>query len=258
VNPFYFGTAQRRLFGIYIPARVQGANTRAVVLCHPWGHEYLGSHRSMRALGSMLSAAGFHVLRFDYFGTGDSAGDMREASLEGWRSDIGMAIDELRDTTGAARVGLAGLRLGATLAAEVAAARPREVDALALWDPVISGDSHVAELMASSLEDEGPRPAPANGAAREVGGFPLTEDMELELRAIDLPAGATPVSARTLVVVSTPTGECEELRPRLAGRFRGPLGLERIVAAPAWVESVSFGTGAVPIKVLQRMVEWLR
>lgn len=251
MNPFFFGSGQRRLFGLYTPSRVAGAGARAVVLCHPWGNEYLGAHRSMRHLAKMLSGAGFHVLRFDYFGTGDSAGDMRQADLQGWQGDIEMAIEELRDTTGVARVGLAGLRLGATLAAGVAARRPKEVDALALWDPIASGSDYLRELRNGV-------PAPATGGGdEEIGGFPLTRAMAGELQGIDLAAPAAAVAARTLVVVSTEGDACAALRARLDGRFPA-LEVEQIISAPAWVENVSFQTGEVPVKLLQRIVEWFR
>ena len=108
------------MFGIYEPAR-RGPGRRAVVLCHPWGAEHLHAYRSMRQLSATLTAAGLHTLRFDYFGTGDSAGEMTAATLDGWHADIRAAVQELLDTTGATRVGLVGLRLGATLAAKVAA-----------------------------------------------------------------------------------------------------------------------------------------
>ena len=83
MTPLYFGERTRRLFGVYTPAHAAGRPARGVVLCHPWGQEYLHAHRSLRKLGDLLAAAGFDVLRFDYFGTGDSAGDLPEASLAG-------------------------------------------------------------------------------------------------------------------------------------------------------------------------------
>jgi pimeloyl-ACP methyl ester carboxylesterase len=257
VNPFYFGDGARRLFGVYTPAGAARASARAVVLCHPWGQEYTAAHRSMRALSSMLSAAGMHVLRFDYFGTGDSSGDMRQADLDGWQADIGMAIEELKDTAGVAKVGLAGLRLGATLGARAAAKR-RDVDALALWEPIVSGESHIRELIESGADDGKPTPAdPGDACEREVGGFPMTPAMARELRALDFAAGER-IEARTLAVVSSETGSCDALRAAMSPRFHGTLQVEQIVATPAWIESVSFSTGAVPIKVLQRIVEWFK
>jgi len=255
VNPFYFGTGARRLFGLYTPPQKAGNGTRAVVLCYPWGREYLATHRAVRQLGKSLAGAGFHVLRFDYFGTGDSAGDMRQASVEGWEEDIVMAIDELKDTSGASRVSLAGVRLGATLAARVAARRPRDVDKLALWDPVVSGDDYVNELLGAAAPP--PQGLP-NGQEHQVAGFPLTAAMAGELRAIDLLALAPATAAPTLLVVSGDTDPTSSLRPAMATRFTGALDIEAIADRPVWIESGSFGADGTPVKVLQRIVEWLR
>lgn len=69
MNPFYFGARERQLLGIYEAAGA--ASNRAVVVCHPWGSEYIHAYRAMRRLTKMLTARGIHTLRFDYFGTGD-------------------------------------------------------------------------------------------------------------------------------------------------------------------------------------------
>ena len=119
MTPFYFGMRQRRLFGIYEPARTSSAH--AAVLCNPWGNEYIHAYRSLRQLALLLTIAGFHILRFDYYGTGNSAGDMIDADVQGWKADIETAMDELRHITDLQQVTLVGLRLGATLAAAVAA-----------------------------------------------------------------------------------------------------------------------------------------
>ena len=79
--PLYFGSKQRRLFGIHEPAYAQVGPPRAVLLCHAWGSEYLNSYRSMRFVADQLVAAGFHVMRFDYYGSGDSGGETTEADL---------------------------------------------------------------------------------------------------------------------------------------------------------------------------------
>ena len=111
MNAYYFGTRERRLFGVYEAARGSLAS-RSVVLCHPWGDEYIHAYRAMRQLSKMLSANGFHTLRFDYFGTGDSDGDTTVGELSGWETDIQSAIKELKDTTNATQVSLVGLRSG--------------------------------------------------------------------------------------------------------------------------------------------------
>lgn len=246
MNPFFFGTRQRRLFGVYSPARasasgaVGSSRTRAVVLCAPWGQEYLRAHRAIKQLATLLNQAGVHVLRFDWFGTGDSAGEMLDASLAGWQADLETAIDELKDTTDAARVGLVGLRLGGTLAACVAARRPKDVDSLVLWDPVVSGEAYLKELLA-----EAPARTPEHGGGHEVMGFALSDAMAAELRALVLPAAALP--ARTLVVRSVPAGSDEAV---------GAVPVEQVEGQPAWLEDRHSGAGAVPVKVLQRIAAW--
>ena len=164
MTPFYFGTGRQRLFGIYEPAVLTGRGKRGAVLCYPWGPEYVHAHRVMRQLAIRLASAGIHTLRFDFFGTGDSAGEMVDADLGTWEADIELAIEELLDIVGSARLTLIGLRLGATLAARVAARRPRDVDTLVLWDPILSGPDYLASLGATA--------APAPLALRyRSGGF---------------------------------------------------------------------------------------
>jgi uncharacterized protein len=141
VNPFFFGTSQRRLFGIHSPAASRAGKSRAAVLCQPWGDEYIYAHRPLRQLAVRLSLAGFHTLRFDYFGTGDSAGEAFDTNVTGMQSDVLTAIETLKDLAAAEKVSLIGLRAGANVAAGAAASSPAEIEALVLWDPILTGDS---------------------------------------------------------------------------------------------------------------------
>lgn len=143
--PFYFGADDQRLYGVYEAALDSGAGSRAVVLCNPVGNEYIHAHRTMRNLSSRLSKAGFHVLRFDYYGTGDSSGGSDEGSPQRWCENIEAAMVELQEMTGAARMSLIGLRFGANLAARVAARPPTAINSLALWEPLADRDEAVAQ-----------------------------------------------------------------------------------------------------------------
>ena len=67
----------------------------------PAGHrcliEHPFAHGTYRFLAQQLSGANLDVLSFDYFGTGDSAGEFEQANADQWMSDIGTAITELKD-----------------------------------------------------------------------------------------------------------------------------------------------------------------
>jgi uncharacterized protein len=249
MTPFYFGDRRRRLFGIFEPAGVTSVGKRAAVLCYPWGAEYVHAHRAMRQLAVRLSAAGIDTLRFDYFGTGDSAGEMVEADLAGWETDIELAIEELRDMVGSARVTLIGLRLGATLAARVAARRPGDVDTLVLWDPIQSGMDYLTSLGAAEAPS-------AFGPPLVVHGFPLTVGMHRDLRAIALAPPLAPPCARELTLITdrgNPRATAAE--PPGGSRARSD-ATEFMSGVSPWIEDPD-KIGAVPVQVIQRIVHWL-
>ncbi len=166
-----------------------GLGTRGVVLCPTFGHENMIAHRGWRRLAEQLAARGFHVLRFDYPGTGDSAGsDADPDRLAAWRGGIADAVRHLRETTGTGSVILVGLRLGATLAL-LAAEAIDGVDGIACLAPVLSGRSHVRELSllaktwrAINLLPEDTRPADH----LDVVGDRLTAQTLADLSRLDL------------------------------------------------------------------------
>jgi pimeloyl-ACP methyl ester carboxylesterase len=252
MTPFFFGSAQRRLFGAYQAPRAGAVSARAVLLCYPWGQEYIRSHRSMRRLASFLAGAGHHVLRFDYFGTGDSMGSSREVSLGGWEKDIETAIEELRDTSGATRVALVGLRMGATLAAHVAARKNGLIESLILWDPVVSGPEYVQELLASAAA------TCVEPGVRGVRGFPLTNAFADELRGIDLVRLVPSLPENTRMIATAQLGSHEMLRAELERQGRADVKMEHIEALSAWVEYRDLGGGAIPARVLNTIVQWVR
>jgi pimeloyl-ACP methyl ester carboxylesterase len=140
VNLLSLGSSHRRLFAIHEPAVEGSHRNRAVVLAQPWSIEYVNAHRAMRHLAGRLAHSGFHTLRFDYYGTGDSAGQESEADFAGCEADLESAMEALADIAGTTKVTLLGLRAGANIAANAAARRGADIEALVLWDPILSGD----------------------------------------------------------------------------------------------------------------------
>jgi uncharacterized protein len=187
------------------------------------------------AAGGRLVQAGFHVLRFDYFGTGDSYGDTGEGDLASWCGDIETAIEELREITGATKVNLAGLRLGANLSARVAAYRPKDVSKLVLWEPLTA-----EELAVGGFRH---RVSPADGSQRLIG----SDIVEGFARgAILSQAALLPPSTLVLLTARSPSPT----------EF-GPLTAEYVAEVSAWVEE-RLDTGSIPVAALRRVVDWLR
>jgi uncharacterized protein len=143
MNLLSLGAAGHDIFAIHDPA-VASSRARAAVLCNPGGSEQVFAHRSLRHLALRLARLGIHVVRFDYFGTGDSGG-YEEGRPEGLQKDLLIAIEAAMDISGAAQVTLIGLRLGADVAARLACTQPSLVESVVLWDPL---DPQPAEIPA--------------------------------------------------------------------------------------------------------------
>ncbi len=147
MTPLRLDGGGRDLFAIHHPARAGHETGDAMLMCNPYGHEAIRAHRLYRVLGERLAAAGVHVLRFDYHGSGDSSGDDADFDLAGALADTLIAAAELRRRSGAARLSLLGLRLGALVAQRAAATL--EVDRLVQLEPIGDGARYLAQLAAA-------------------------------------------------------------------------------------------------------------
>jgi pimeloyl-ACP methyl ester carboxylesterase len=247
MNPFYFGSSERPLFGVHHPPKGQQARSEGIVLCYPMGQEYMRAHRAFRQLANLLVRRGHHVFRFDYFGTGDSAGASDEGSLAQWCADVGHAISELQDNASLRSVSLVGLRLGAALAALAAQGR-RDVEKLVLWDPVVRGADYATELAAAAQ----PQLDPASGTLG-VLGFPLTAPLREELAALDL-ARLAPTGARAVEIVVS--SERPAWRTLYAAWTEAghPARLACIPSGGNWNEVDNFGSALLPQELIQGIV----
>jgi pimeloyl-ACP methyl ester carboxylesterase len=184
----------------------------------------------MRQLATRLSIRGYDTLRFDYFGTGDSGGEASQTDLVGCESDLEAAIETVKDIAGTQRVALIGLRVGANIAARVAARLPDEVAALVLWDPIVSGKEYVRSLQS-----------------------PGASEMLNDLRGLDLVPMMGALPERTLILV-TASAEAHQQAAQAAGARPGCV--EFLPAPCPWIESAT-STGVLPVKAMQRIEEWL-
>jgi alpha-beta hydrolase superfamily lysophospholipase len=211
MTALYFGDPAAPLFGVYHPATGK-RRSHGIVLCHAFGAEYLLSHFAVRRVAIELAKRGHDVLRFDYTGSGDSAGEQNEVRLERWLVDIETAIDELRDTAEVSAVSLGGVRLGAGLACLVAARREDVVDAVVAWDPVLNGAAYL-ELLERAERTRHPR----GTTEPQLLGHPLPCAFRTELERFDATAAAA--------------GLGDRLRPVLVGGAEGEGAFERALAS---------------------------
>jgi exosortase A-associated hydrolase 2 len=262
---FLFGSPTNgRLYGV-LHAPTDVAVSGAVVLCQPVANEYVKAHRTFRRLAALLAERGIAALRFDWYATGDSAGDDAEADVYRWVTDAGTAIAELKRRTGAGRVHIAGLRLGATLAALAAAGRD-DIDCLLLWEPVVDGTAHLAELRRLHAGFAGVEPtartaAPA-GATEELLGYAMPPALRASIEAIDLTRLDAWTAVRVCLIGFGAAGPPADPAPAAAlARRLAAVGVEADVhdlAQPlVWAEDIGLNQAPIPMAIVQRIVDVL-
>jgi len=199
-QPCQFGSGES-LFGLYHP--VAGPARTTILLCPPLGQDMIRSHRVYRQLADALALQGVAALRFDYFGTGDSAGPSDTCDWTRCVADTVAAAAELRARSGCSRVIGFGARLGGAIALEAAAAG--RLAELLLWDPLLDGHESVTRLDAAqeALRADPMRfPAPRSreDAADQWLGFPVGADLRRQLDGWR----ATPATIPVRVFASQP------------------------------------------------------
>jgi pimeloyl-ACP methyl ester carboxylesterase len=140
----FFGTATQPLYGcLHFPVTDTYRQT-GVVLCQPIGDEYVRAHRACCQLAQRLAKRGFSVLRFDYMGCGDSAGDEGRAGMKQWAADVVTAGREVMRLSQVFRLCLIGMRLGAALALRASAEFSEAT--IVLCDSVVDGGQYLHGL----------------------------------------------------------------------------------------------------------------
>jgi pimeloyl-ACP methyl ester carboxylesterase len=205
----------------------------------------MASHRALRQLAVRLAQAGFAALRFDFYGCGDSEGASDAASLAQWLADLDAARQQLLQRRPRTRVAAVGLRLGASLAllSRVASGGP-----LVLWDPVVRGDTWLADL--ETISEENGRGATEDG----VFGLTLTPAFRADLNQLDLMQVPTALDQPLLVIDgSQPRPNTAALVERL--RASGaPVDYRNALYPPGWLDP---GSAVVPGPMIQMVTKWL-
>ena len=259
--PLWIGSSDRPLFA-WLDLPDDGLVVGTAVVCPSMGLEAAYSTRAFRDLAHRLARARWAALRFDYAATGDSVGSWTDPGLVAeWLGNVRLAIDFARGL-GAARVGVVGMRLGATLAA-AELARGEPVDDVVLWDPCASGRSFLREQRALAAfrrelevewgmraEDPAPTALEANpDGLVEAPGAVFSSATAGDLGALAIARDDGVLASRELVLPR------EGRRPERAIAAR--LSMPHVESLEITGQEALFGERPVtPVPTLERIVSW--
>ena len=252
-KPIWFGPEERPLFGwLYVPESGEARGT--VLLCPTLGIEAVTAKNAYRCLADRLVEAGFVTLRFDYDGTGDSAGQQGDPGrLEAWLSSIRAAVELLKNLN-IGRTSVVGIRVGATLVAEALGSGPATVDDVVLWDPCATGRAFLREQSAlwSFTLNEGAMPGPEDGSIQSPG-LVFQKDTVSELSALGIANRSGPLATRVLLLMRSGRKGDQKTNERLAMTHTERVaiqGQENLI-------DVDPNSAVVPTETVELIVEWL-
>ena len=251
---FFFGDGDRQLYGVF-EAPAGSPAIGGVVLCYPVGQEAIRAHRSYAVLSKRLVGQGLAVMRFDYFGTGDSAGEASEGSMELWTENVQAAVEQVKRRTGLDRIGFIGGRLGANLALRHVA-KHKGAGFMVLWDPVLNGQAYLNSLQ--ELHHEFATQYGSSTMSSQNGfealGFSFSDVFKQELEAEVL---TFVPRLKTLLVSSVGELKGERLKEKCPNYGRR-VELENLEEPnQIWVKRTDIGKGLVPMKTITSMEKWV-
>lgn len=257
--PFRFGPTDRQLYGVYHPGQASRQPSQGVLLCNPFGQEAVRLHRFYRVLADRLSRAGLHVLRFDYFGTGDASGDDEQGDLDGWCQDLLAAHQELQQRAMGAQITWVGARLGGTLAAMASAQASRPPDLLVLWEPVVDGPAYLQELatahvQASTHPLHPTKQATPSAPQGEALGFAMSGTLIQQIGHLTAQTYAAIKAGQALAITSVNDPNNAALKTAL-GHAKANSRIEPFEFIFDWTSAEALNTALVPATALQLLMD---
>lgn len=141
--PRFIGEASAR----YFTTQFSSAETKAhIVFIPPFGEEMNRCRSLVASQARSFAAAGYACTLIDFYGTGDSQGELSESSLGIWYDNISRTIEFLKQELDQPVI-LWGLRLGGLLALDYAAKNPGSIQDIILWQPVNAAKVYVTQML---------------------------------------------------------------------------------------------------------------
>ncbi len=237
---------------------------RVLLYLPPFAEEMNLSRAVVSRQAYALANQGWTVVLLDYYGTGDSEGELVDVTVGSWLDDVDAALCWLK-RQGAAGISIWGLRFGGLLAYHYLERRVNPpVEKLLLWAPVLDAKSMLKQFFRSKQISQSlcqPRQPTSNWLSRtlagelsDVAGYQISPRLARSL--VELTWGSTPLKPYPGVLVEIGSGPQTRSASRLWAAFDENTMLRRhseskqfwqvpeVYDAPKLIEQTSSALGA--------------
>jgi len=249
-KPFFYEIEDSRVFAVHhAPISPEKDRGLGLVFCAPFAEEAAIAQKICVDFARKLAKQGYHVLRFDYRGCGDSGGDFTDATVTTRVTDIRAMVTWLYQHT-SCPVCLFGLRLGATFAI-LAAGEDPSIRSLLLWEPIIRPAQYMNNFLRTQVlarniingevveSRERLRGRLEAGESVDILGFPLGAQCYRELLELDMLERVNlvqcPVSMFSIGRSGNIPSELRELHG-LPRSTNDRITVERVKDQPFWID----------------------
>lgn len=240
-TPITFSNHGQQMVGmIHDPAR--GRPGPALLMCHGFTGNRMEAHFLFVKMARKLAAAGYVVMRFDFRGSGESAGEFADVTIPGEVDDAKIALAYLRahPAVDPERVTLLGLSMGGAVAATVAG-QDEQLSGLILWSAVARLSSDWPELKGGASPPLGLQP----DGRFDMGGLLLGPAL-LATRGEVEPLASINHFARPLLIIhgtedkTVPPSHAEQYQQAVGGRasLHWIQNADHVFSAHAWEQEV--------------------
>jgi alpha/beta superfamily hydrolase len=230
-----------QLAGILHRVEAEAAE-EGVVVCPPFGDERKSAWGALTHLARTLTTAGYPVVQFDYWGCGESEGAFLDASLSTRLRDVSAAADYLRRVTAVGEICLLGLRLGATLATQVASER-NDCASMVLVEPIVETSKYYDRMMQRKklrqMITAGKAKSEESGRdIVDLDGYAVRRATLEDLQRLEFDAGSAESKRRTLLVQvsfnQSLSSNIEKAVELVGDQTGGKPSVKKVVLPPFW------------------------
>lgn len=150
-RPVYFEADGEQLFGVFSRPEHESNGVAVLVLFGAGSFPTSGKNQVRARLAHLLTDEGYHVLRIDYRGVGDSAGELREAKISNpWVEDAYGAVRWLGEQ-GFDRILVVGVCFGSVVSLAAFPELPHVVGIVLVGLPMVDASHREARLAERGL-----------------------------------------------------------------------------------------------------------